>query len=599
MTPTGPNDASSHSIDPRVSGGFPSYLIFGIAGLIIWVLMVAITWLGPGYDYDVPNEHRPILLVTLLWILASIVSLIGLCAGLRCRVESRDLFLWIAGFAIAFRLVQLFAPPFQEIDLYRYVWDGIVVSNGHSPYRYSPQQVLSTRPTDSVELKSLRKLALRSESTHRIVARVHFGQYTTIYPPVSQVVFAGTSGFLSKDTSVRTYLFIMKAVITAFDLAVLFLLAYLLSLLKLPIAWSIAYGWNPLVVKEYANSGHLDSIAVFFVMLAVVFWVRFFIAEQFQKPQDGKRELSSGGGSKKWLLFSATALAMGFGAKVYPLIVAPFFIVLIWKISGWRKAIGFGLMFLLVASLVILPMAVEMPERPNEPTDQQVEDGLDDGIRNNEGLSTFLKMWQINELAFMVVFQNLREVDPQQKIDLPWFRILPENVRQKVNQMGAGVIGPLWSPMLMSRLITLSMFGFAYAAIVFWVCWRLGCAHQGERFEGAHVRADVCRTLSGLFWVLAIFFCLQPTQNPWYWTWALPFIPFTRNRIWILYSTVLLIYYLRFALSQMEGPFYFLGYPYTGTGFFDFVLVWLEHLPIFFGVLVFAIWQWKSRASNA
>lgn len=79
---------------------------------------------------------------------------------------------------------------------------------------------------------------------------------------------------------------------------------------------------------------------------------------------------------------------------------------------------------------------------------------------------------------------------------------------------------------------------------------------------------------------LAWFWLLAPTLNPWYWTWALPLLPFARGRAWWAVSCVLFLYYLRFWLivhwPDAPGP---LGMGYSGSGFFDFVVTWVEHAP--------------------
>ena len=62
-----------------------------------------------------------------------------------------------------------------------------------------------------------------------------------------------------------------------------------------------------------------------------------------------------------------------------------------------------------------------------------------------------------------------------------------------------------------------------------------------------------------LFLVLAVFFFLQPTENPWYWLWALPFVCFARNRAWLLVSCWLFVYYVRFWLKYSEVNAFRLG----------------------------------------
>ncbi len=85
--------------------------------------------------------------------------------------------------------------------------------------------------------------------------------------------------------------------------------------------------------------------------------------------------------------------------------------------------------------------------------------------------------------------------------------------------------------------------------------------------------------LESAFLTLAWFWMLSPTQNPWYWSWALPLLPFARASAWRLVSGVCLLYYLRFGLSYHWPQQSVLGTPYNGPQFFDLVVTWVEHAP--------------------
>ena len=80
---------------------------------------------------------------------------------------------------------------------------------------------------------------------------------------------------------------------------------------------------------------------------------------------------------------------------------------------------------------------------------------------------------------------------------------------------------------------------------------------------------------------VAWFWLLQPTANPWYWTWALPLLPFARNRAWFALSGLAFLYYLRFWLTYHFPDTPVLGTRYTGPTFFDYVVTWLEFAPWF------------------
>ena len=544
-------------------------------GLAIWILFAAITLLGGQLHYEIPNNERPIVLVTLLLIAASVLALVALKIALGIRNHGRDLLVSVILFSIAFRLVQLFAPPFQEVDSYRYIWDGLTVVNGHNPYRYSPYQVLNGQVSNK-ELTELHKLALKSESYYTILNRVHYSHVRTLYPPVSQAVFSGAMLFVPATASVDAHLIAMKTAITLFDLGVLFLLAYLLSLLRINLFWCMAYGWNPIVIKEFSNSGHLDSIAVFFTLAAITLIVRFI--QLTNGNTKGHRGDSRGKKvSTPWwtLIFSSTFLAAGFASKIYPIILLPICLVAIVKSISWRSVLLYAVVFSAASSLFFWPMIQGQKfELPNQAPIENT---------NKEGLSTFLRHWQMNEWAYMLVYQNLRELSPEQKQNRPWFRVVDEATRKRILKTVESIAQPGDAAYVMSRIVTLGIFGVFYGFLL----WRfLRSDHEVSM-----------GLLSGCFWILAIFFCLQPTQNPWYWTWAVPFLPFCRNRAWLVYSTFLLVYYLRFSMVLDPGPYNVLGQQYTGTGLFDYVMVWLEHLPVFIFVAWHSIANRKKQRS--
>ena len=542
-------------------------------GYLIWLLLAWITWRGATYQYEIPNVDRPIASVTLLYLLATLISLIALHAALRIRNPTRHFFVFLILFAVAFRLVQLFSPPFQEIDHYRYLWDGMVTAQGHSPYKYSPHEILYGH-SEKEDFQQLQKLASKSESSRTILSRIHFARIRTLYPPVSQAVFAATVSFLPDGASVSAHVFAIKTAMSIFDLGTLFLLACLLARLRLHPGWSMVWGWNPLVIKEFSNSGHLDSIAVFFVTLSILLFVL-----HLQSSCSPKNRIGSG--SKLCLGGSAVALGLGFSAKIFPLILMPLLVTVSYR-HNWKNGLLFSAALGFFSILSFAPMALEIRRLQATPGEQVVdEETLTPSEK--EGLQVFLKNWQMNEFAYMLVYQNLKPVPEGKTRDVAWFRLLNESTRQRILNAAVSLAPGQDPPNLVSRLVTLGLFAFAYL-------WLLFRTLRSESQEPA-------RFLEDCFWVIALFFCLQPTQNPWYWTWAIPLLPFARNRAWLLYSPLLLLYYLRFWLANMEGPFHFAGMDYSGVGFFDFVVVWIEHAPLFVALLFYRLFMMHERTN--
>jgi len=104
-----------------------------------------------------------------------------------------------------------------------------------------------------------------------ILNRIHFGELPTIYPPVSQAAFALCAWLTPSAASLVTRLVLMKAWFVACDVLTLLVVIRLLRLSNRPIGLALAYAWCPLLLKEIANSGHLDSLAFLLTTLAAYF----------------------------------------------------------------------------------------------------------------------------------------------------------------------------------------------------------------------------------------------------------------------------------------------------------------------------------------
>jgi hypothetical protein len=165
--------------------------------------------------------------------------------------SSVSTFVLVIVFAALFRLGILFAPPYLSDDIYRYVWDGRVQAAGINPYRYVPA---------APELAHLRDDKIYPEINRRDYAR-------TIYPPLAEFIF-----FLTTRVSERVVW--MKLTIVAFEAIAIWALVQLLTSFGLPRQRVLIYAWHPLVVWEFAGSGHVDAIAIAFIALALLAWRR-------------------------------------------------------------------------------------------------------------------------------------------------------------------------------------------------------------------------------------------------------------------------------------------------------------------------------------
>lgn len=174
---------------------------------------------------------------------------------------------WILGVAIFARLVLTLCPPLLETDPCRYLWDGAVLAEGISPYRYSPGEVTASgrlppgtlSASDQAALDRLRELSIqpRLSSSFR---KINHPQVPTLYPPLAQLFFAALARLSPGDV------FLLKFALAMVDILLLGLLAFLLEKANKPPSWILLYAWCPVLLKETVASAHYDVLAALFVV---------------------------------------------------------------------------------------------------------------------------------------------------------------------------------------------------------------------------------------------------------------------------------------------------------------------------------------------
>lgn len=207
--------------------------------------------------------------------------------------------LLVIGAGLAFRALLVTAPPALSDDVYRYQWEGRIERAGINPYTAYPA------------LPNL----IRFEDPHY---PIRTGRTTpTVYPPASEMLFRLVR-------TIQGY----KALFTALDIASIGLILLVLRTLRQPLAQSLVYAWNPAVIVSFALSGHHDSLAILALLVANLLIIA-------QKP-----------------LLSAASVAVGFLAKLFPIVLLP---VLIKKMKQ-RQWAGASV-FLAIVILAYLPFA--------------------------------------------------------------------------------------------------------------------------------------------------------------------------------------------------------------------------------------------------
>ena len=262
----------------------PQILIALIAILALESVFAAMARLG---DLSI---HIPEFMALALG--AGVLYFVALCALEHTRDHRAVLWLILLG-ALAFRLTLFPYPPSLSTDVHRYRWDGHVQNKGWNPY--------AVAPTDP------RLAPLRDPGWAVMPAP----EIPTMYPPLSELVFRATWRVLPGPVG-------FKLPFLLADLAVVAMLAGWIRSTGGRIYQIAIYAWNPLVIVEFASSGHNDALAIAAVVATLLIIRRF--------P------------AMSTLTLTAGALAKAFPATLLPLAI----LRAGWprKLRGWLAGAG-------------------------------------------------------------------------------------------------------------------------------------------------------------------------------------------------------------------------------------------------------------------
>lgn len=248
---------------------------------------------------------------TLLGEIAAAWALFAVSVALLWRVRStRTVVIVAVVLGVLLRLASFSAKAPLSDDLYRYAWDGQVQLHGTDPYRYAP--------LDS-HLKPLRTDTWLFPVGSPKITKINRPAVRTIYPPVAEVWFTITHPVSRWHD--RGY----EALGLLVELAVL---AVLLALLKGERRRQIAlYALCPLPILEAVQNAHVDGLAVFFSLLAMLALRR---------------------GSGRW---ATLALAGATLVKLYPALLLP----VVLRGVSWRERLSRSALFVGAVAVSYLP----------------------------------------------------------------------------------------------------------------------------------------------------------------------------------------------------------------------------------------------------
>lgn len=311
----------------------------------------ALAWNSPRFGYDVLVRDMPVLELSGGLIFAGLVFLLLtwlIPATLRkAEPKPTGLIALIVIVGIAMRMALLTSEPALEDDYQRYLWDGGMTAHGLNPYATSPADAAKADPDMTV-------IGALARDSGLLIGRVNHPELRTLYPPVTQAVFA--ISHMIKPWSLVAW----RGVLLAFDIATAALLvAILLALGRSPL-WAALYWWNPVAVKELVNSAHMEAIVAGLVVGGLFLAIR------------------------KRLIWATVALALAAGAKIWPVVFMP----LVWRplLGAPRKIIAAILITAVIGILCAYPLITA-------------------GLDQSSGLVAYANEWRTNN-ALMPRLEN-------------------------------------------------------------------------------------------------------------------------------------------------------------------------------------------------
>ena len=221
----------------------------------------------------------------------------------------------ILGLGILFRLIFFVSTPLLSQDFFRFIWDGMLISNGMNPYEFTPN-ILNQSPVIISEF---------SQKLHEGMGSLSAKHYSN-YPPVNQLGFflANTIG----GNSILVNIICIRILLILADLGVFWIGIKLLDFLKLDKKRITYYFLNPLIIIELTGNLHWEGVMVFFFLMGL------YLIFSHHK-----------------LKLGAVSMAVSVATKLIPLLILP----VLWKYLKPKKSMLFGLYCLVLLGVVFIP----------------------------------------------------------------------------------------------------------------------------------------------------------------------------------------------------------------------------------------------------
>ena len=205
---------------------------------------------------------------------------------------NQDRFWLLAGIGIIFRLLFIAVLPNLSQDFYRFIWDGRLITQGISPYLFTPENYIEDTSNSFVTIVNQAQELYNGMGS---LNRSHFSNY----PAINQLCFAIASVFAGK--SILGSVMVVRIILILADIGILCIGKKLLVKLHLNPNQIFWYFLNPFIVIELTGNLHFEGVMLFFLIASL------YLLHQ-----------------KKWFI-SAGLLGISVSVKLIPLLFLPLY----------------------------------------------------------------------------------------------------------------------------------------------------------------------------------------------------------------------------------------------------------------------------------
>lgn len=209
--------------------------------------------------------------------------------------------------------VFIVAIPTLSPDVYRFLWDGELMTQGIHPYAFTPNQLVEAGGVEMTPYLT---------QLYANITDLSKANYS-LYPTVNQVYFI-IPAWLTDN--LLTAIVIMRLLMLATLFTGLYFIRKTLLLLNVPEKRVFLFALNPLVIVEATGNLHFEAVMFSFIAMAVYFLLQ-----------------------NKWLL-GALLFACAVNIKLTPLLLLPLFL----NYFGWVKSIKLYVLIVLFSGSLLV-----------------------------------------------------------------------------------------------------------------------------------------------------------------------------------------------------------------------------------------------------